>query len=114
MIRGETITILRPKQQGVDELNDPIVTWDGEQVDNVLVEPPSAADAATSQQPDGIDVSLVLDFPRDYHGASLRGCKAIVRGETHWIVGDPVPVDGNLTPTAWNMRVQTSRKDAQR
>ena len=110
MIRGETVKVLRPSVNGMDAYNTPIRKWSKESVDNVLVGSPSPDDVATSAEPDGLRVSLPLYFPRSYHGA-LRGCRVGVRGTEYQVVGDPMPLDGGLTPTAWNMQVNVSRDD---
>lgn len=109
-MKGETVTVLRHVATGKDMGNNPIFDDVQESVDNVLVGPPTTADAG-GERPNGITVDLNLSFPRTYAGEGLRGCDIIVRGHRYKVVGDPQPVDGGLTPTAWNMSVQVFRSD---
>lgn len=110
-MRGEQVHVIRREITGVDAGNAPVYA-DGiiEPVDNVLVAPASTADATDGNRPDGITVNLTLAFPRDY-ASSLHGCDVIIRGERYRVVGDPIPVDGGLTPTAWNRRVTVYRSE---
>lgn len=109
-MRGETITVLRRVKTGVDAGNNAIYKTTEELVGNVLVSPPTTADAG-GERPDGITVDLNLAFPRTYTGEALRGCSVLVRGERYKVVGDPQRVDGGLTPMAWNMLVGVFRSD---
>ena len=111
MIRGEPITILRPHITGVDQYGTPTRGWTEETIDDVLVNPSTPADTASSTQPDALEATATLYFPRTYTGGPLKGCKAIVRGREYRIIGDPMPLDGGLTPTRWNMQAQISRDD---
>lgn len=107
-MRGETVTILRPVVTGTDEGGNPIVEYTRHTVDNVLVDPASDSQADDTNRPQGADRTLTVQFPRAWHGGSLAGCLMIVRGNetTPWqVVGDPMALDGGMTPTAWNMSV---------
>ena len=53
---------------------------------------------------------MSLYFPRSYQG-TLRDCKVVVRGIEYRVIGDPVALDGGLTPTSWNMQVNVCRDD---
>lgn len=109
-VRGENVTVIRYVETGKDVGNNPIFDDIREKVGNVLVGPPDTADAG-GERPNGITVDLNLSFPRDYTGEPLRGCDIIVRGCKYKVVGDPQPVDGGLTPTAWNMSVKVFRSE---
>lgn len=110
-MRGEDITLLRRIRSGVDEGNNPVYEWERETVGNVLVDSPATENGDDSNRPDGIRVDAVFRFPRDYTGGPLDGCKIIIRGdETHpyHVVGHPIPLDGGMKPTAWNMSVEAT------
>lgn len=110
MIHGETVKVLRPSIAGMDAYNTPIRKWSEESVGNVLVGSPTQDNVATSVNPEGLLVSMPLYFPRSYQG-TLRDCKVIVRGIEYRVIGDPVALDGGLTPTSWNMQVNVCRDD---
>lgn len=113
-MRGETIIVRRRIQSGVDAGNNPVYETDDEPVDDVLVQAPTGSNATDSNRPDGITVDAVLQFPRTYDGRSLRGCTIIIRGDEqhpYHVVGDPLPVDGGMTPTRWNMTVNVTRSE---
>lgn len=113
-MRGETIIVRRRIQSGVDAGNNPVYKPDDKTVDNVLVQPSSGSNATETTRPDGITVDATLHFPRDYTGESLRGCTIIIRGDEqhpYHVIGDPIPVDGGMTPTQWNMSVEVTRSE---
>ena len=112
-MNGETITLIRRVQTGRDQGNNPIWEETPEDVDDVLVGPPSGSDATDTSRPEGIGVDLTLYFPRTYRGGSLRGCLVLIRGETtpYRVIGDPMPVDGGMSPTRWNMTVPVTRSE---
>ena len=110
-MKGETVTVLRRIQSGVDEGNNPVYEWERETVGNVLVDSPNTENGKDSNRPDGMRVDAVFRFPRDYAGGPLDGCKIIIRGDEahpYHVVGHPVPLDGGMTPTAWNMSVEAT------
>jgi hypothetical protein len=110
-MRGEDITLLRRIRSGVDEGNNSVSEWERETVGNVLVDSPNTENGKDSNRPDGMRVDAVFRFPRDYAGGPLDGCKIIIRSdETHpyHVVGHPIPLDGGMTPTAWNMSVEAT------
>ena len=110
-MRGETVTVIRREPIGVDEYNNPIYDENVEDVDNVLVQPPSMSASDEPEHPYGIRVDLTLQFPRSYKGGSLYGCEIMIRDEPtpYRVIGDPIPVDGDMTPTDWNMSVPVTR-----
>ena len=110
-MRGETVTILRVEQEGVDAWNNPITRPVEELVEDVLVQNPTGADITDTDRPHGIRVDLVLQFPRAYTGGSLRDALIRVRGVKYRVIGDPIPLDGGMTPTRWNMSVNVTRSD---
>lgn len=110
-MRGETVTVIRRVEAGVDEGNDPVYEDVPEDVGNVLVGPASGSNSGDSTRPDGVQVDATLYFPRSYPGGSVRGCDVLVRGDLYHVVGDPFPVDGGMAPTAWNMAVDVTRSE---
>lgn len=110
-MRGETVTVIRHTTTGTDEYGNPAHGETVEDVANVLVQPPSMGEASDADRPDGIRVDATLLFPRTYEGGSLRGCGILIRDEPtpYRVIGDPMPVDGGMTPTDWNMNVPVAR-----
>lgn len=107
MIRGVSVTVLRPTCGGADRFGN---RTDGvphpETVDNVLVSPISTSDLAASR-PVGDAEELQLHFPRGYR-KSLRGCEVELPepwGRVYRVVGDPKPYIDADTPTPWNLPV---------
>ena len=110
-MRGETVTVIRRVQTGINEGNNPVYETKEEPVENVLVGQPNGENADDSNRPDGIQIDATLYFPRTYAGGPLRGQTVIVRGSKYRVVGDPFPIDGGMTPTDWNMTVPVTRSD---
>ncbi|WP_419004275.1 hypothetical protein [Bifidobacterium pullorum] len=110
-MRGETVTVIRHTTTGTDEYGNPVHGKTVEDVANVLVQPPSMSEPSDVDRPDGIRVDATLLFPRTYEGGSLRGCGILIRDEPtpYRVIGDPMPVDGGMTPTDWNMSVPVTR-----
>ena len=110
-MRGETVTVIRHTTTGTDEYGNPVHGETVEDVANVLVQPPSMSEPSDVDRPDGIRVDATLLFPRTYEGGSLRGCGILIRDEPtpYRVIGDPMPVDGGMTPTDWNMNVPVAR-----
>lgn len=109
-MRGERVIVLDRKKAGVDAGNNPVWAHDRIPVDNVLVSPGSGSNAGGTR-PDGQTVAATLCFPRTYAGPPLRNLDIEVRGVVFHVVGDPMPVDGGLTPTAWNLAVDVTRSE---
>ena len=109
-MRGEQVIVIAREKTGVDAGNNPIWKPVHIPVDNVLVGPPSGANAGGTR-PDGQTVSATLCFPRSYAGPALRNLDIEVRGAKFHVVGDPMPVDGDMKPTAWNMAVDVTRSE---
>lgn len=112
-MKGETVTVSVRTQNGVDAGNNPIWEWADEDVENVLVGPPNGSNGPDSNRPDGVSVDLNLYFPRSWQFRSLRGAKVFVRDDPtpFFVVGDPMPVDGGMQPTAWNLVVPVSHTE---
>lgn len=110
-MRGETVIVRRRVQNGVDEGNNPTYETVDESVDDVLIAPASTANAGDSTRPEGVNIDLTACFPRAYDGPSLRGAAVVVRGITYAVEGDPIRVDGGLTPTRWNLAVDLHRTE---
>lgn len=111
-MKGETVTVIRHDSvSGMDEYGNPIRGRTTETVANVLVQPPSMDELSDRDRPDGIRVDATLLFPRTYGNGSLRGCEIIIRNEPtpYRVIGDPMPVDGGMSPTEWNMTVPVTR-----
>jgi len=113
MLKGTTVTVLRPTVVGTDRTGGPAYGEpEFETVENVLVAP-GATDDMEASRPVGVTVALTLHFPKSYT-ASLRGCKVALPAPwegTYRVVGDPKPyMDGN-TPTSWNRPVEVEVAD---
>lgn len=107
MMRGETVTVTWRTDTGErDGGNNPIWAQETETVDDVLVKPGADANVSDSTRPEGITVALTLAFPRKWAYRSLRGALVTVRGRDYQVVGDPIPVDGGMQPTRWNLLVE--------
>lgn len=107
MMRGETVTVTWRTDTGDrDGGNNPIWAEESETVDDVLVKPGADANASDSTRPEGITVALTCAFPRAWAYRSLRGALVTVRGRDYQVVGDPIPVDGGMQPTRWNLLVE--------
>lgn len=109
-MRGETVTVLTREKVGTDAGNNPIWAYTRMPVDNVLVAPGSGSNAG-GERPDGQTVEATLYFPRTYAGPPLRNLTIEARGVDFRVVGDPMPVDGGMAPTAWNMVVPVTRSE---
>ena len=107
MIRGVTVTVLRPTVNGTDRLGNPSHGEpEREAVGNVLVGAPSTQGMEAARR-DGATRALTLHFPRSY-SSSLRGCSVELPAPwagTYRVVGDPRPYMGANTPTPWHMPV---------
>lgn len=106
-LHGESVLVMYRIDTGRrDGGNDPIWETDTEVVDDVLVKPGADANATDSNRPEGVTVALTCAFPRTWQYRSLRNAVIGVRGHAYQVVGDPIPVDGGLTPTRWNLSVE--------
>jgi hypothetical protein len=111
MIRGETVTVIRPAVGGVDAFGDELTGWQpGVPVGNVLVAPAATDDLNGSLRRDGDRDALTLHFPKTFEGG-LRGCRVIVRGVTYRVVGDPQRYTTAMTPGAWDLPVTVERTE---
>lgn len=102
-LTGEGVTVLYPKEGALDEMGEPVITWESENVENVLFAPSSASDLEV-KRPDGTRESVIFHFPKTYK-RNLRGCKIIYKGETFRVKGEPYPYMEENTPGAWNYAV---------
>lgn len=110
MIRGHDITIISRAKAGVDEYGDATWSTTEEPVHDVLSYDGTQQDS--DAWPDGVTVARVYLLPRSWKFHSLRGCRIRdMDGTTLTVLGDPQPYEGGLTPTRWNLRVDTSRED---
>ena len=109
LIRGEPVTVLRPRVT-LGEHMDVVREWDAEEVAGVLVQPGSTAGAEEQGRPDATAARVTLHFPKGY-GTSLRGCRVRVRGEVYRVVGDPVPYEAANCPGPWWYEAEAARVD---
>lgn len=111
MIRGESVTVLHPsKTDGNGKYNAQTAEWSDEPVDDVLLGTAAPADVQDGTRPNALSVDLTAYFPRGYT-KPLRGCRIRARGRVWQVVGDPIPYDGGLAPTKWNLAVNLHRTD---
>ncbi|NMM96290.1 phage protein [Bifidobacterium sp. DSM 109960] len=107
MIRGMTVTIIGRTQSGLDPGGDPIWTETEERVDGVLIQDGTQANGTASTSPEGISVDRTIHMPRSWPYHSLRGSRIrLPDGVEYTVIGDPLPYDGGLAPTRWNLTVQ--------
>lgn len=107
LLRGETVTVLTP-EHGYDEHMEDVLTWEREDVENVLVAPGSTSDVDDVARPHGTRSVFTLGFPKTF-SRRLRGCRVVVRpveGEdearhTYAVIGDPHPNAMANCPTPW-------------
>lgn len=113
MIRGRTVTVLRPSAATADRFGNAVPgAAVPETVDNVLIAPGSTAELDESR-PEGVDVVLTLHFPKGY-AESLRGCSVALSGEyegEYRVIGDPKPYQDENCPTPWHMPVEVEAVD---
>lgn len=111
MLKGEQVVVLRPsKTAGSGKYNAQTVKWEDEPVDGVLLGTATPADVQDSTLPNAVSIDLTAYFPRGY-SQSLRGCRIRARDRVWQVVGDPIPFDGGITPTRWNLAVNLHRTD---
>lgn len=117
LLHGETVTVLRRTVE-YDDHNEPVETFEREDVDNVLVAPGSTASVEDTARPYGTRAVFTLGFPKTF-SKRLRGCRVIVRcpedgdeGEhTYSVIGDPQPNNAGNCPTAWWYTAEVERID---
>lgn len=104
MIKGRTITVLRPSATTTSRFGNEIPSAiTSKQVANVLIVQGSTADLDASR-PEGVRVAFSLHFPKSYT-ESLEGCSVVLPDEysgTYKVVGTPKPYMVENTPTSWN------------
>ena len=107
MLRGVSVTIVRPVAGAADRLGNATITGvEREVVDNVLVAPGDTTESDASR-PNSVTAALTLHFPKSY-AASLRGCEVELPapwGGTYRVIGDPMPYMSENTPGQWNRPV---------
>lgn len=97
---AEDITIKHPIKGEVDALGVPAISWDLEDVTDVLVQSVSSSDLS-AEMPDGTKVQARFYFPKSYT-KSLKGCIICVRNHEFRVIGDPMP-QVETCPTSWGM-----------
>lgn len=111
MIHGETITLIQKRKAGPGVGGD--TAWEELpplEVNNVLIANGSGANSTETNRPDGTTVAATFAFPRDFNG-NLRRATIKARGRVFQVIGNPLPVDGGITPTAWNLLVQATEAE---
>lgn len=111
MIHGETITLIPKRKAGPGIGGDTV--WEELpplEVDNVLIASGSVANSTETNRPDGTTVAATFAFPRGFTG-DLRHATIKARGRIFQVIGNPMPVDGGITPTAWNLLVQATETE---
>lgn len=107
MIRGVTVTVLRPGEPAVSRLGNNVPGADTEEaVPGVLVSPGAAADME-AVRPEGVTVAFTIHFPKGYT-RNLEGCRVRLPqpwGGTYRVVGNPMPYMDENTPGRWNRPV---------
>lgn len=104
LFKGARVTVLRKVKGELDEMGDPVISWEPETVDNVLYHQGSTVDLDASR-PDGVQIDMTFHFPKTYT-ASLRGCKIKIDDQHEYmVVGDPQPYMPKNTPGPWNRSV---------
>lgn len=109
LIRGETVSVLSPTVSYGEHM-DATTTWEGTEVENVLVQPAGTSGVTADARPDGTRSRLTLHFPRGF-SATLRGCRVVVRGRTYEVVGDPAPYEAANCPGPWWYEAEAARVD---
>lgn len=107
---GETVIVKYRESGGVDELNNPVWTYEEIEVTNVLVAPGASTDMPESTRPDGVTIEYTLYFPKDFTG-NLEHSQVSIRGEWLYVVGSPRPFDLVNCPTEWNMVAEVTREN---
>lgn len=110
LIHGTEITLYNKTQTGTDALNRPIYTETPETVQNVIIEPLSAAEIADAMDLTGRKAVYRLCLPKgDQHDWTDR--KVAFFGETYHTIGATQEWQEDLVPLAWNKKVQVERID---
>lgn len=102
LIKGTTITVLHPQQGAMDEFGEAAITYDPEQVSDVLVAPGSSIDDPGRTDIDRTRIVYRLHFPKTYK-KRLDGCLIEIDGERFKIIGSPRQMMPENTPTRWGM-----------
>lgn len=105
LIPGDSVTVLRPVQDGTDSLGCPIFDAEEEAVGCVLFTPGATADLDASR-PEGARVDATFHFPAGY-GQRLKGCSIRYRGRVFRVIGDPVPYMEENCPGPYGLAVET-------
>lgn len=106
-MRGETVTVLMPTQDGTDPFGNPKKDSSEEQVENVLVDPFVSLEKIRefgAERPNSSRTSVRFHFPKGYD-KRLCGCFICWAGRKYRVIGDPVPLPEYNTPGEWNYPV---------
>lgn len=101
---GEQVIVKLPSEVGRDEHNNPVISMEPKECENVLVAPTESEVIGGSTRPEGAYVRYSLCFPKTWT-ESLEGCLICVRGEWLDVIGAPDYYDPKVCPTDWNRMV---------
>lgn len=108
LMDGETVLVAVHTEGPADRLGNPGDSWaEPVAVDHVLVGRATADAAGGYLRPDGITVTVTLQFPRTC-GLDLFRAKVTVRGEELLVSGRPAHVP---SPLLWDMVVEAGVED---
>lgn len=104
-IKGRTITLHEMIPDGVDDFNNPIMTENVVEVENVLIEPASNDAILSEIQMSGKHVVYYLHIPK---GDTHNWTDAVVDfyGQSWKVFGDALIYDEELTPLSWNKKIK--------
>lgn len=101
-MRGISVTITYPGTAERNQLGELISEpGESEQVDNVLILPPTTTDLANFEHGEGVGLSGIVYLPRTWEYKRLKGATISHQFGTFSVIGDPVPAQTGLNPTRW-------------
>lgn len=107
LIKGIPVTLYERTQTGIDAFNQPIFEETPVTVENVLVQPTSAEDVATSTDLYGKKAEYILGIPKgDTH--NWIDSKIEFFGYTFKSFGFPTQGIEELVPGEWNKKVMVA------
>ena len=100
-MQGITLTIHYPTSTKRNALGEAETEYEDEQVNNVLILPPTTTDLANFEHGEGVGLSGIIYLPRTWKYRSLKGATISHQFGTFSVIGDPVPAQTGLKPTRW-------------
>lgn len=108
LIKGETVVLIEPTEEGMDEFNAPIATEIEVEVANVVVGSPESSDVLEVSNLYGKKLAYTLCIPKgDTH--KWYDAKVRIRGEMYATVGYPKEYNESFVPLDWNKQVKVCR-----